>query len=66
MELTIEDMVRVAEILGVEMGAFGGAEMDPGARATAMAERGGVRGAHSGINSFLLDGIIEFLEAKVQ
>ncbi|MFC1996765.1 hypothetical protein ACFLXI_04045 [Chloroflexota bacterium] len=47
-------------------GGFGGAEMDPDARATAMAERGGTRGARSGINSFLLDGIIEFLEAKVQ
>lgn len=47
-------------------GGLGGAELDPDARATAIAERGGVRGARSGINAFLLDGIIEFLEAKVQ
>ena len=47
-------------------GGFGGAEMDPNARATAIAERGGTRGARAGINSFLLDAIIEFLEAKVQ
>jgi hypothetical protein len=47
-------------------GGFGGAEMDPDARATAIAERGGIRGARSGINSFLLDAIIEFLEGKVQ
>jgi len=47
-------------------GGLGGAEMDPDARATAMAERSGARGARSGISSFLLDGIIEFLEAKVQ
>jgi len=43
-----------------------GAELDPDARATAIAERGGARGARSGINSFLLDGIIEFLESKLQ
>ncbi len=113
MDLTMGDMGVVAEILGVEMGGFGGrfgemtpemqetmqamresgefqrpgggefpgggpgsgqglggglggAEMDPDARATAIAERGGIRGARSGINSFLLDGIIEFLEAKIQ
>ena len=47
-------------------GGLEGAEMDPDARATAIAERGGVRGVRSGISSFLLDGIIEFLEAKVQ
>ena len=47
-------------------GGLGGAELDPAARQTAIAERGGTRGARSGINSFLLDGIIEFLEAKVQ
>jgi hypothetical protein len=51
---------------GGGFGGFGGAEMDPDARATAMAERNGARGARSGINSFLLDGIIEFLEAKIQ
>jgi hypothetical protein len=105
MELTMQDMGSVAEILGLEMGGFGGdfgeitpemqatreamresgnlqrpggglgpgggqgpdgAEMDPTARETAMAERGGTRGARSGINSILLDGLIEFLEAKVQ
>jgi len=47
-------------------GGFGGAEMDPSARETAIAERGGARGAGFGINSFLLNGIIEFLEAKIQ
>ena len=51
---------------GGGFGAFGGAEMDPSARETAMAERGGMRGARSGINSFLLDSIIKFLEAKIQ
>jgi hypothetical protein len=45
-------------------GQFGGAEMDPSARETAIAERGGTRGAGLGINSQLLDAIIEFLEAK--
>jgi predicted small secreted protein len=48
-------------------GGFGsGEEVDPEARETAMAERGGVRGAGFGINSSLLDAIIAFLEAKVQ
>ena len=43
-----------------------GGQMDPAARETAMAERGGVRGARSGINTALLDAVIEFLEAKIQ
>lgn len=47
-------------------GEFGGAEMDPAARETAMAERGGVRGAGVGINTAFLDALIEFLEAKIQ
>jgi len=47
-------------------GGFGGAEMDPSARETAIAERGGTRGAGFGINSNLLDAIIGFLEAKIQ
>ena len=47
-------------------GGFGGAEMDPTARETAMAERGGVRGARFGMNTALLEGLIEFLEAKIQ
>ena len=51
---------------GGGFGGFGGAEMDPEARATAIAERGGMRGTGFGINTTLLDGIIEFLEAKVQ
>jgi hypothetical protein len=51
---------------GGGFGGFGGAEMDPEARATAIAERGGMRGSGFGINTTLLDGIIEFLEAKVQ
>lgn len=44
----------------------GSAEIDPAARETAMAERGGTWGARSGINSVLLDAIIEFLAAKAQ
>jgi hypothetical protein len=111
MELTMQDMGTVAELLGVEMGGFGGnvgeitpemqatreamresgqspgggpgggmglgggqgpgggfggEEMDPNARATAIAERGGTRGARTGINAFLLDAVIEFLETKMQ
>jgi hypothetical protein len=46
-------------------GGFGSStEMDPAARETAIAERGGMRGAGLGISSQLLDAIIEFLEAK--
>ena len=51
---------------GGGFGGFGGAEMDPEARATAIAERGGMRGTGFGINTTLLNGIIEFLEAKMQ
>jgi hypothetical protein len=47
-------------------GQFGGAEIDPEARATAIAERGGTRGAGFGINTTFLDAIIEFLEAKIE
>jgi hypothetical protein len=47
-------------------GFGGGAELDSAARATAMAERGGERGIRSGLNTNLLDAIIEFLEAKIQ
>jgi hypothetical protein len=47
-------------------GEFGGAEMDPTARETAMAERGGARGAGVGVNTAFLDALIEFLEAKIQ
>ena len=43
-----------------------GGQMDPAARETAMAERGSTRGARLGINTTLLEGIIAFLEAKVQ
>lgn len=46
-------------------GGFGGAEMDPTARETAIAERGGTRGAGFGLNTDLLDAIIQFLEAKI-
>jgi hypothetical protein len=42
----------------------GGAEMNPAARETAMAERGGTRGANIAINTTFLNAIIEFLEAK--
>ena len=47
-------------------GGQGGAEMDPAARETAIAERGGARGAGFGLNTVLLDAIIEFLEGKTQ
>ena len=33
-------------------------------RQTAMAERGGIAGANLGLNSALLDAVIEFLESK--
>jgi len=45
-------------------GGFGG--LSPEARETAIAERGGVRGANLGVNPALLDAIIEFLENKAQ
>jgi len=45
---------------------FGGAEMDPSVRETAMAERGGTFNRGFGINTPLLDAIITFLEAKIQ
>ncbi len=44
----------------------GGAEMDPDARATAIAERGGTRGARLTLNTNFLNGLITFLEAKIQ
>jgi hypothetical protein len=47
-------------------GFGGGAEMDPSARATAIAERGGAQGTGFGLNTQLLDGVIGFLEAKVK
>jgi len=43
-----------------------GAEMDPDTRATAIAERGGTRGARFGMNTEFLEALIEFLEAKMQ
>jgi hypothetical protein len=48
-------------------GGFGGqGGLSPEARQTAIAERGGARGASLGLNPALLDAIIEFLEAKTQ
>ena len=52
-------------------GGFGGgsgpgAELDPAARETAMAERGGAPGANLGLNPALLDAVIEFLYTKTQ
>ncbi len=44
---------------------FGGGEVDPVARETAMAERGSSGNGFS-INAAFLDAIIEFLEAKIQ
>ena len=46
-------------------GGFG-AGLSPEARQTAIAERGGARGATFGLNPFLIEAIIEFLEGKVQ
>ncbi len=46
-------------------GSVEGAEMDPAARETAMAERGGTRGANIALNTNFLNAIIEFLAAKV-
>ena len=47
-------------------GGFGIIEMDPSARATAIAERGGIRGAGLILNSQFLDAIIQFLETKIE
>ena len=44
----------------------GSSEFDPDARATAIAERGGVRGANLGVSPVLIDTVIDFLENKVQ
>jgi hypothetical protein len=45
---------------------FGGQDLSPEARQTAIAERSGTRGASLGMNTALLDAIIEFLTAKTQ
>ncbi|MBT3391791.1 MAG: hypothetical protein HN413_15440 [Chloroflexi bacterium] len=47
-------------------GGGGETALDPAARETAIAERGGTRGAGVGVNTALLDAIIEFLESKTQ
>jgi hypothetical protein len=47
-------------------GGFGGGEVDPSVRETAMAERGGTLNRGFGINTELLNGVIVFLEARVQ
>lgn len=44
----------------------GGGEVDPTARETAIAERGGSRGANMALNTDFLNAIIEFLEAKTR
>ncbi len=51
--------------MGGGKGRAGGEELSPEARETAIAERGGARGAGSGINPVFLDALIEFLENKV-
>jgi len=43
----------------------GTGELDPDARATAIAERGGVRGTQLGLNPALLDAVIQLLEGKL-
>ena len=45
---------------------FRGQDLSPEARQTAVAEFGGNRGASLGMNTALLDAIIEFLQAKTQ
>lgn len=52
--------------MGGGQGRAGGQELSPEARETAIAERGGTRGANSGISPVFLDALIEFLEAKVE
>jgi len=47
-------------------GGFDGAEVDPSVRETAIAERGGTLNRGFGINTELLDAIINFLETKIQ
>lgn len=46
-------------------GLPGGGEISPEARETAMAERGGFRGAQSGLNPMLLEAVIDFLQGKI-
>lgn len=50
---------------GAGGGFPGGGEFDPDARATAIAERGGARGANLGVNPVLLEAVIEFIEGKL-
>ncbi len=66
MQATREAAQASGEGPGGGQGFGGGIGMDPAARETAMAERGGTRGAGFGINTALLDALIEFLETKVQ
>lgn len=50
---------------GPDGGVPGGGEFNPDARATAIAERGGFRGANLGVNPILLEAVIEFLVGKL-
>ncbi len=50
---------------GVPGGGPGGEGLSPEARQTAIAERGGFPGATLGLNTALLDALIEFLESKL-
>ncbi|MBC8508776.1 MAG: hypothetical protein ISR58_15705 [Anaerolineales bacterium] len=54
------------DIPGGGQGPGGGQELSAEARQTAIAERGGTRGAGLGLNTALLEGIIEFLETMSQ
>jgi hypothetical protein len=47
-------------------GFQGGQGISPEARQTAIASRGGTAGASIGLNSALLDAVIQFLEGKIQ
>ena len=47
-------------------GGFGGDEVDPSVRETTIAERGGTFNRGFGINTELLDVVIDFLEAKIR
>lgn len=55
---------RGSGVPGLKPGG-GEGEFDPDARATAIAERGGARGAQLGLNPALLGAVIQFLEGKL-
>ena len=66
MNLTMQDMGSVMETIGIEGNFAGPGQISEEMRATAIPEREGKRGTGFGINTTLLNGILEFLEAKLQ